>query len=437
MGSWPVRLARAVAAASLLFAAMPASVGATTPAYRVIDLGTLGGPNADVGNGPLLTRSGLIAGTADTDMPDPYGSADSGAFNGDPFVQHAYLWRNGVLNDLGALGPEAANNSSYPNGVNAMGDAAGLSDNGTIDPLVGGAEVDAVLWNKGHITNLGTLGGNQSQAFALNGQDQVVGAAANAVHDPFSMLGFGTEARAFLWQSGTMQDLGTLGGPDSLAWNINAAGQVAGVSYTNTTVNPVTGQPQTDVFLWKAGRMRDIGNLGGSVPVFGGIAGLNSRREIVGQSDLAGDQTAHPFLWNGSRLMDLGTLGGDNGSATGINAAGTVVGIAGLADGTHRGFVWTNGVMHDLPPLPGAQCSNALAINDAGDVVGNATDCHGNSLGAVLWRGAVPIDLNTLLAPSAPHLTDVSSFNDRGEIVSEVALPDGNQHEFLLIPIGG
>jgi probable HAF family extracellular repeat protein len=402
--------------------------------YRLIDLGTLGGPQAGQGNGPYLSESGLVAGTADTAVPDLFGPNQSGAFNGDPFVQHTLIWRNGAVSDLGALGPQSATNSSYPNGINARGDEAGISNNGTIDPLTRTAETEAVLWKDGQIINLGTFGGNEGQAFALNNHDQVVGFAANTTPDPFSMEGWGVQARAFLWQNGRLHDLGTLGGADSNADFVNDRGQVAGVSYTNSVPNPITGQPQADAYLWQNGVMRDLGSLGGSIPTFGGITALNNHGEVVGQSDLPGDLTAHPFLWDGTKMIDLGTLGGDNGTASDVNQNGAVDGIADLADGTHRGFLWTKGTMHDLPPLAGHLCSNANGMNNHDQVVGNATNCFGGDLSAVIWNEGVPTDLNTLIAPSPLHLTESVNINNRGEIIGYGVLPNGNVHNFLLIP---
>ena len=424
-------------------AVMPLAIGAagTAPAhastwypYRLIDLGTFGGPQAGQGNGPYINSGGVVAGTADTATADPYAPNDNSAFNGDPYVQHAFLSRGGTLIDLGALGPKPAGNSSYPNGINAQADAAGLSDNGQIDPVTGTAAAHAVLWAGGKITDLGTLGGHESQAFALNNYDQVAGVAADAISDPFSMMSWGTQARAFLWQHGHMRDLGTLGGPDSFAWFINGSGQIAGVSYTSANPNPVTGQPPVHVFLWQNGTMRDLGSLGGSVPIFGGVVALNDRGQIVGQSDLAGDKKAHPFLWNGTQMTDLGTLGGDNGTATAINPAGAVVGIADLANQTHHGFLWQNGKMYDLPPVGGAPCSNAFAINAGGAVVGNATNCHGPGLTAILWKNGAAFDLNKLVAPSALHMTEPVFINDSGDIIGYGVLPNGHEHNFLLIP---
>lgn len=78
-----------------------------------------------------------------------------------------------------------------------------------VDPLFFGfAEGRAVLWKDGKALDLGTLGGNESTAFSVNSRGQVVGVATNTIPDPFSF--FGTQLRAFLWQDGAMQDLGTL-----------------------------------------------------------------------------------------------------------------------------------------------------------------------------------------------------------------------------------
>jgi len=186
--------------------------------------------------------------------------------------------------------------------------------------------------------------------------------------------------------------------------------------------------------MWQNGAIRDLGSLGGSVPIFGGISGLNDRGEVVGLSFLAGDRTFHPFLWNGKEMIDLGTLGGTNGFANAVNQDGVVVGRAQLPDLTGHGFIWKNGTMHDLPPPPGALCGNGVAINARDEVVGHVSDCHGGAGAAVIWRHGVPFDLNMLVAPTTLHLEGALSINDRGEILGEGLLPNGNAHNFLLIP---
>jgi len=48
-----------------------------------------------------------------------------------------------------------------------------------------------------------------------------------------------------------------------------------------------------DPFLWTNGKMIDLGTLGGTCGV---VDALNDRGEVVGFSDLSGDEVLHPFL---------------------------------------------------------------------------------------------------------------------------------------------
>jgi probable HAF family extracellular repeat protein len=254
------------------------------------------------------------------------------------------------------------------------------------------------------------LGGYESWAIGINGRGQVAGYASNTIHDPYASP-FGaypsaTQWRATLRQNGKPQDLGTLGGL------LNEKGQVAGESFTNATQNPVTGLPTMDPFLWQHGVMKDLGTLGG---VFGGANWMNSRGEVVGRSDLSGDQASHLFLWDGRRLVDLGTLGGDNGVANWISDSGMVAGKADAPGSqVHHGFLWKNGVMQDLPPTGGAPCSNAQVVNARGQAAGNDSDCQGHALAAVLWEHGAAYDLNQLTGPSALHLAETFYISNPG-----------------------
>ena len=419
------------------------AAGASRPAFALIDLGTLGGPQSAVSNFPVpfSAPDGAFVGTADTPASDPYGANQNPSLSGDPFVQHTFVRRDGKITDLGALGAQPATNSSWPASVNARGDLAGVSDTGKTDPLVGYAQAHAALWKHGRITDLGTLGGNESVAFWLNNRDQVVGAAANTISDPVSAFGYGTQTRAFLWEHGTMRDLGTLGGPDAAAFFVNNAGQAAGTSYTDSIVQPATGTPTNHPFLWEDGRMHDLGTLGGTSA---GVSDLNDRGQVVGQSNLNGDSAFHPFLWTGRSLSDLGTLGGDLGGANWINVRGQVVGWADTpvhltpplgepGDQLYQAFLWDNGTMTNLGTAPGDKCSVANSINNRGQVVGNAGKCHG-AIDAFLSENGKTVNLNSLIAPSPLHLKEALSIDDRGEIMGIGVLPNGNRHQYVLIP---
>jgi probable HAF family extracellular repeat protein len=413
--------------------ALVVQLAAQDTRYKLVDLGTLGGPASHLPFPPpppkVLNNRGVVAGYADTSMPDPFPSS---CFNApDCFVSHAFRWQNGVLTDLGAL---AAGWSSLISAMSDTGLIAGFSQNGVIDPLNGGPEVRAVLWKDGRIIDLGTLGGNESLATGVNSHGQVIGFATNTIPDPFSPGA--TEVRAFLWQGGVMLDLGTLGGPDSFGGVINERGQVAGSSYTSYTPGATI-----DSFLWQNGEMIDLGGLGGSSST---PNDLNNQGQVVGFANLAGDLTSHPFLWDRGVLTDLGTLGGDNGQATAINDKGEVVGYADLPGSTtHHAFLWKDGAMTDLGVLAGLPFSAAWYISPKGQIVGHSHDSVSN---AVLWEnGGPPIDLNTRIPTgSALYLQDAYYINQRGEIAGYGVPPGCPQqdwetcgHAYVLIPCDG
>jgi probable HAF family extracellular repeat protein len=398
--------------------------------YRLVDLGTLGGPNSSEWESPLMNNHGTITGASDTADSDPNAP---NCYNPDCFVNHAYIWRKGILSDLGGL---PGGFGSEGTGINEYGQISGQSLNGLIDPLLGTPAGVAVVWESdGRIVDLGTLGGNQSLAANLNNRGQIVGAAANTIPDEFSMFGWGTQTRAFLWQKGTMRDLGTLGGPDAFAIFVNAHGQVAGVAYTSSTPNPVTGTPTQDPFLWENGRMKDLGTLGGTQ---GFVNAFNNRGQVAGESNLAGDLTSHPFLWDGRTLKDLGTFGGSVGFATALNDLGEVAGGARTADDEAlHGFFWTNGVMKDLGTINDDTCSVVHWMNAQGLVVGTSGDCDGvfEQHGFLSLQGGPLIDLNDFVPPRSDLvITDGETINDRGEIAGSGMLPNGDFHAIVLIP---
>ena len=411
--------------------------------YRLVDLGTFGGPQSyvnipDINYAPVLNNHGVVAGYSDTAAPDPFPDF---CFDGDCFVAHAFRFRSGAAKDLGAL---PGGGSSQANWISDNALIAGISENGETDPLVPGfPEFRAVLWDKHKLIDLGTLdGGYESVGMAVNSHGEVAGFATTTTPDPDSMFGLGFQTRAFLWQNGMMQDLGTLGtGTNAVALLINEKGQIAGNSYIGTQSSDLCSQEGlgslvTGAFLWERGKMVDIGNFGGSCTF---ASALNNRGDVVGGSRLPGDEVQHPYLWNGKKMIDLGTFGGELGNAIAVNDAGEAVGWADYpGEEVFHAAMWKHGKIKDLGVLDGDSWSFAYSINASGQVVGISVPPDGDFDAArtFLWEDGAPItDVESLVfGGSSLRLVAPETINDRGEIAGNGFDADGNQHAFLLIP---
>jgi len=451
--------------------------------YKVVDLGTLGGPQSFLNEegapvfpaSTILNRVGAVAAIGDTSTPDPF--APNYCYGADCDVIYAFRWKGGVQTNLGVLPQDPATGpqapcldcawSSWAFWISDNGLVAGESENNETDPLVGAPSSLAVLWKDGKIINLGTLGGYESVAAAVNDRGEVAGAALNSISDPFPgrypdgeffIFGNGTESHAFLWHDGTMEDLGTLGGPDSAAFLLNERGQVAGAGDVDFASNVVTGGPTVHPFLWQQGKMLDLvadapaGMFGGT---YGSVSGLNDRGQVAGTMNLTGDLMWHSFLWDAGEITDLGTLGGFMSTAVALNNAGHVVGNSDVtaiceacAPGNqkqlHRPFFWRDGVMTDLGLPAGDTAGTAYSVNAKDQVVGrsdvctkvNSNDtCDASIYHGFLWEKGSLVDLQTLALPgSGLTVNDALNINDRGEIAGYGVLPNGDQHVVLLIP---
>jgi probable HAF family extracellular repeat protein len=340
------------------------------PRYTLTDLGVVGvGGYANV-----MTDNGLIAGGA---------AAADGAL-------HAVLWYRGLKTDLATPGLGGMNSIAY--GINERGEAVGAAEASTADTQgedfcgfqelglpAHGSKCLPFLWQSGAMTPLPTLGGNNGFASWINNRGQISGLAENSRVDPTCPAPQKFQFKPVVWENGRIQELPTFGlDTNGFAFSINDNGDVVGTSGDCAGLqNNGTHLLSRHALLWETGKVTDLGTLGGKEGNF--AYSINNQGQVVGQSDLPGDETFHAFLWTKQTgMQDLGTLPGDiASSAFGVNA-GEVVGLSADPQFNIRAFVWQNGVMSDLNSLvPGDSplfLLLGLAINANGEIVGNAVD---------------------------------------------------------------
>ncbi len=341
--------------------------------YTVTDLGKVGPPP---GQAFFVTSNGLVAGAAAT---------PSGAM-------HAVLWFNRLKLDIGRPGLGGTNSMTF--GANVWGQAVGAAENNTPDPKgedFCGFKVQGFpssgsclpfLWQFPSMTALPTLGGNNGEVNQINSRGQVAGYAENSQPDPNCPAPQVLQFKPVVWKNGKARELRTFhGDTDGVALAINDNGQIAGASGDCAAFNPqllIPLQP-LHALLWEKGKMTDLGSLGGTGHGFGTIAlNMNSKGQIVGNSDLPGDTTNHAFLWTQETgMQDLGTLPGDFISAgLAVNDSTQVVGVSLDPNFNLRAYLWENGQITALNDLIDADSRwnllLACSINSSGEIVGLA-----------------------------------------------------------------
>jgi probable HAF family extracellular repeat protein len=303
-------------------AAMLFASGAWAQTYTVTDLGTLRPGSARVHG---VNASGQVVGASG----HPHG-ADT----------HAFFWeKKGGIRDLGAL---PGGDYSVAFGINDSGIVAGSSNTST--------SIHAFTWTSaGGLQQLGTLPGtDSSSAFAINNQGQIAGASG---------------AHAVLWTGGAIQDLGTLGGQTSEAHGVNNLGVVVGVS--DTAAGP-------HAFLWKAGSMQDLGVLPGDTS--SRADHINDSGMVVGASEGAGGVRAFLWTSAGGLQPLDASSGDTYSEAFAVNNLGQVVGESSSSLGTRaflwsrqNGLVDLNDLVTNLPG--DVVLIGAFSINDKGQIV--------------------------------------------------------------------
>lgn len=258
---------------------------AFSPAGDRVAMGTLGG---SFSQGDAINNSGQVVGYS-------YSSTGGSA----PW--RAFLYSDGVMQDLGTLG----GSYSRASGINDARQVVGSSH------TTGDATARAFLYSDGVMQDLGTLGGSSSAAIDINDAGEVAGhsrTSRNATH-------------AFLYSEGVMRDLGTLGGSESYAAAINDAGHVVGHS-------TLAGTSARHAFLYGGGTMQDLGTLGG---MNSHASDIDDRGFVVGSAENS-SRVFEAALWadvgDGYQAFSFASLVNDGVA----NAGWTFSGAAGISD---------------------------------------------------------------------------------------------------------
>lgn len=352
--------------------------------YDIKDLGTLGG---FFSQGNSINASGQVTGIA--------GIASDG------WLGHGFVTStSGVMSDFETLHNEylAPGDSRNDSGGSSLG-GRGINSSGQITGnfiASDGYSRAFVTDRGGHLMNLGTLGGYYSFGNAINDSGLVTGSS-----DVLTTEGYSRE-RAFVTNgSGQLLDLGTLGdGYFSRGNDINVAGQVTGLSSVNYNGTFGSDTIYHAFITNSSGTMIDLGSLGGSssgnaINDFGQVTGSAETDSIY--------RINHAFVTSsGGQMIDLDSLS-EKYSSVGrdINNTGQVIGqyqekvvvydygrggeIIGqhIVGGETRNFVTIDGVMVDIDSLlddsasgwslhgtPGIDYSEVTSINDLGQITG-------------------------------------------------------------------
>jgi probable HAF family extracellular repeat protein len=272
-----------------------------------------------------------------------------------------------------------------PTGMNNAGQIVGFAGTGN--------GIHAVLYAAGILTDLGNLGGKDSYANAINDAGAITGTTLSAAG----------EQHAFLYQNGTVRDLGA----GTAGHGINAHGDVVG---SRQTADGQTG------FVYRAGQFTHIGNLGTGMD---GVAlGINDHGVVVGDSTTGAAKSSRlPYLYRDGALQALNApYGPAMTGVVAINNAGQVAGYSSTGDARTHAFLYDQGVVRDLGSF-GEDTLEIHDLNEHGTLVGTGY-IEDDGLVPFMSLGDALVDLNTLIDPALGwRIFSAYANNDLGQIV--------------------
>lgn len=286
-----------------------------------------------------------------------------------PFDATAMLWSNDRA--YAALGSIGTTTSARVFGINQSGQMVGAS--------YGAGLSYATRWVDGQPSMMVALGRGVGSARDINDAGVAVGSS------PLLPLG-GGGSHATMWDGDRTIDLGLAGGRESKARAINNAGQVVGDILINKA-RPIGNSGlgfyvDTAAVLWSGGQAVELGKLGNAY-VSSTAVDINGSGQIVGTSKTVNEWERRATLWQGNQVIDLGAAGFSASEAVAINNAGQILGnVWTFGEGLMppndtRGVLWDKGLAVDLSQfldptlLAEGWLVKASAINNAGLIVGS------------------------------------------------------------------
>jgi probable HAF family extracellular repeat protein len=141
------------------------------------------------------------------------------------------------------------------------------------------------------------------------------------------------------------------------------------------------------------------------------------------------DYVAHAFAWSAGVLTKLPSLGGKRTVAVAVNDAGVIIGVSHLprTQGGHA-VKWVDGVLVDLGGLGYTNYYGdaTYAINTAGWIAGSCAT-EGNNPRGCIWHDGVIDELSTLDGPWSVAY----GINDHNVVVGRSAYPNTAGHAVI------